>query len=158
LRSAHAAAIGQTRYILDRPAAGAFPIVRSGTAAPIYVDSADWPGIARAAADLEADIQRVTGVNTAIVRDAKSSSGNLIIVGTIGKSALVDQLIREKKIDAAGVTGKWEAFVIQVVAKPLPGVAYGLVIAGSDRPAPSMRRASPPSSIAAYFSTTRRPR
>ena len=33
LRSAHA--IGQTRYILDKPAPGAFPIVQAKTAAAI---------------------------------------------------------------------------------------------------------------------------
>jgi hypothetical protein len=36
-----APAIGRAHYILDKPAASAFPIVRSGTAAPIYVDSAN---------------------------------------------------------------------------------------------------------------------
>ena len=37
-------AIGQTRYILDKAAPGAFPIVQAKTAAAIYVD----PEIGRA--------------------------------------------------------------------------------------------------------------
>jgi hypothetical protein len=119
-------AIGQLPYILTKAAPGAFPIVEGKTAASIQVDAADWPGVARAARDLQADIARVTGV-TAV------TSENVIIVGTIGRSALVDQLIREHKIDATGVAGKWEAFAIQVVSKPLPGVASALVIAGSDK-------------------------
>jgi hypothetical protein len=121
-----ASAIGQVPYILTKAAPGAFPIVEGKTAASIQVDAADWPGVARAARDLQADIARVTGV-TAL------TSANVIIVGTIGKSALVDQLIREKKIDVTEVAGKWEAFAIQVVSKPLPGVASALVIAGSDK-------------------------
>lgn len=128
-----ASAIGQPPYILDKPAAGAFPIVAAKTAAAIYVDSADWPGVARAGADLSADIARVTGATAAIVHDARNPGANVIVIGTIGRSALVDQLIREKKIDVTGVAGKWEAFAIQVVARPLPGVASALVIAGSDK-------------------------
>lgn len=129
----HADAIGQARYILDKTAPGAFPMVQSKTAAAIYVDSADWPGVARAAADLQADIARVTGVTAGMVHDAGSLGPNVIVVGTIGRSALIDRLIREKKIDVTGVAGKWEAFAIQVVAKPLPGVNSALVIAGSDK-------------------------
>ena len=118
-----ALALGQQPYILTTPAPGAFPIVQAKTAASICVDTADWPGVARAAAGLQADIARVTGIAPAL---AHTATGNAIVVGTIGKSALIDRLIREKKIDAAGVAGKWEAFVIQTI----PG---GLVIAGSDK-------------------------
>src|ERR1022692_2101511 len=131
LRPAYA--IGQTRYILEKPAPGAFPIVQAKTAAAIYVDSADWPGVARAAADLQADIARVTAVTPALLHDAKGISRAAIIVGTIGRSPIIDQLVREKKIDTTQVAGKWEAFVIQVVANPLPGLASALVIAGSDK-------------------------
>ena len=127
LLASRAGAIGQTRYVLDRPsAAGAFPIVEARTAASIYVDSADWPGVARAAADLQADIERVTGIKPAIVHDAASLGAHAIVIGTIGRSALVDRMIREKKIDASGVAGKWEAFVIQTAGS-------ALVIAGSDK-------------------------
>ncbi|HZL78880.1 MAG TPA: glycosyl hydrolase 115 family protein [Candidatus Limnocylindrales bacterium] len=58
---------------------------------------------------------------------------NTIIVGTVGKSWIIDQLIREGKIDVSPITGKWESFFIQVVPEPLPGVASGLVIVGSDK-------------------------
>jgi hypothetical protein len=37
------------------------------------------------------------------------------------------------KIDVSDVRGRWEAFLIDVVEKPLPGVDRALVIAGSDR-------------------------
>ncbi len=126
-----AGALGKTPYVVDKPVAGAFPIVEGKAAAAIYVDTADWPGVARAAGDLSADIARVTGIAPVLTHDAKGA--NLIIVGTIGRSALVDQLVREKKIDVAGVAGKWEAFAIQTVAKPLPGINSAVVIAGSDK-------------------------
>ncbi len=45
----------------------------------------------------------------------------------------MDRLIQEKKIDVSAIAGKWESFLIQVVPKPLPGVASALVICGSDK-------------------------
>ena len=126
-------AVGKAPYVSTQPAPGAFPLVAGKAAASIYVDRADWPGVARTAGDLAADIARVTGATASLVRDPRSPGANVVIAGTIGRSALVDQLIREKKIDVAGVEGKWEAFAIQVVAKPLPGVNSALVIAGSDK-------------------------
>jgi len=131
LRTAHA--IGQTRYILEKSAPGAFPMVQAKTAAAIYVDPADWPGVARAAADLQADIARVTAVTPALLRATRGLGRAAIIAGTIGRSPIIDQLVRERKIDTAQVAGKWEAFVIQVVVNPLPGLASALVIAGSDK-------------------------
>jgi len=116
VRTAHA--IGQARYILQKPAPGAFPMVQAGVAAAIYVDSADWPGVARAAADLQSDIVRVTGVTPLLLHTTKGLGRAVIIIGTIGRSPILDQLVREKKIDTAQVAGKWEAFVIQVVAHP----------------------------------------
>ena len=119
-------AIGQTQYVVGRQSAGAFPMVQAKTAAAIYVDSADWPGVVRAAGDLQADIERVTGIQPAIVHDGASLGAHAIVIGTIGKSALVDRWIREKKVDVTGVAGKWEAFAIQATAS-------ALVIAGSDK-------------------------
>ncbi len=55
------------------------------------------------------------------------------MIGTISKSSIIDRLIREHKLDVSPITGKWEATVVQVVEKPMPGVARALVIAGSDK-------------------------
>ena len=57
----------------------------------------------------------------------------MVLIGTIGKSAVIDRLVREGKIDVSPIDGKWESFQIQVVPEPLPGVANALVIAGSDK-------------------------
>lgn len=129
----YANAIGQPHYILDKPVAGAFPIARAQTATRVYVDSADWPGVAHAAGDLQADVRRVTGIHTVLVRHQRAAGACANTVGTIGKSTLIDRWVREKKIDASGVTEQWEAFVTQTVANPLPGIADALVIAGSDK-------------------------
>ncbi|KFY81676.1 hypothetical protein V500_11192 [Pseudogymnoascus sp. VKM F-4518 (FW-2643)] len=62
----------------------------------------------------------------------KDYKDTVIIVGTIGHSTLIDQLIKDKKIDVSKIKGKWESFVSQVVKNPLPGVPKALVIAGAD--------------------------
>jgi hypothetical protein len=129
----NAFALGQARYVETVNASGSFPLVRAKSAAAVYVDSGDYAGVVRAAGDLIADVARVTGSTPPMAHDEKGLGANAVIAGTIGKSALIDRLIRERKIDARQITGKWEAFLIQVVAKPLPGVASALVIAGSDK-------------------------
>ena len=113
--------------------AGEFSIVARNAVATLYVDSADFSGVIRALGDLQADIQRVTNRNALNAHDEKGLGSNAIIVGTIGKSKIIDQLIRDRKIDANSIAGKWESFLIQVVPNPLPGVASALIIAGSDK-------------------------
>jgi hypothetical protein len=56
-----------------------------------------------------------------------------VIVGTLGKSQVIKDLIASGKIDVSEVQGKWETFLIKAVSNPVPGVDRGLVIAGSDR-------------------------
>jgi hypothetical protein len=129
-----ALAIGQTRYIEITASRGSFPLVGPRGASPIYVDAGDWPGVIRAVSDLQADIQRVTSLAPPITKDANERRPQqLVIVGTIGKSPLIDQLIRERKIDVSGIQGKWESFFLQTLENPLPGVTNALVIAGSDK-------------------------
>jgi hypothetical protein len=125
--------IGQARYVEDTPAAGSFPLVRGGVAATIYVDANDWPGVVRAAGDLQADIARVTDRKPALSTDPASARGLAVIVGTVGKSRVIADLVKAGKIDTSQITGKWESFFLQVVASALPGVDNALVIVGSDK-------------------------
>src|SRR4051812_22680865 len=103
-------AIGQTRYVENSPSRGSFPLVGPRGAATLVVASADWPGVIRAVNDLRDDVQRVTNVVPAV---ANRSAGVSVLIGTIGKSPLIDQLIRDKKIDVSGIQGKWESFILQ---------------------------------------------
>ena len=99
-------AIGQERYFEGVPSRGSFPIVQGNAAATIYVDSSDHVGVVRAANDLKADVARVTSLSPAISHEEKSLGKNAIIVGTIVKSRIIDQLIREWKIEIAQISGK----------------------------------------------------
>ncbi len=129
----HSLALGQPRYVENIPEANSFRLVHQKAAAKLYVDSSDYPGVGRAARDLQADILRVSGCEALLNEDGKSLSGDVVLIGTIGKSKIIDRLIRERKIDVSQIEGKWESALIQVVSHPLPGVARGLVIAGSDK-------------------------
>lgn len=73
--------------------------------------------------------QQILGPLYTTTKDYKNT---VIIAGTIGNSTLIDQLVKDKKIDVSKIKGKWESFVSQVVKNPLPGVSKALVIAGSD--------------------------
>jgi hypothetical protein len=105
---------------------------KEGTAC-IAVDPSDYP-VVKLAADLFAsDVQRLTGQRP-VLRDKAEGAGPSVIVGTLGHSALVDQLVRLQKLKGANqIKGRWEATLLEIVENPLPGTKRALVIAGSDR-------------------------
>ena len=126
-------AMGPAPYLELRPGPGSFGVAQGGVAAGIFVGADDFSGVIRAAGDLQLDINRVTGITPDFISGDSPAGTNIIIIGTIGKSAVIDRLIREKKIDVTFIAGKWESFFLQVVSDPLPGVKNGLVIVGSDK-------------------------
>lgn len=112
----------------ERPA---LVLAEAGRAAPVLVAEEESFAVRRAAGDLRQDIRRVSGAEPGAVRAA--SDEQLVLVGTLGSSPLIDRLAAEGRIDAAAIRGRWEGFLLQTVERPLPGVARALVIAGSDR-------------------------
>lgn len=120
-------------YISKSHVAGSFVLAEDGKVSSILIDETDFPGVKRVAGHLQSDIKLVTGVETLVTNDKKKCTGNTIIVGTIGNSNLIDELIRNGKINVDDVKGKWEVSLIQVVDNPFPGIERGLVIAGSDK-------------------------
>jgi len=125
-------ALSTGQYVTFNTAQGAFPLVQSGQSAPIYTDKADWPGVTLAATSLQNDVHSVTGQTPSLVNHTESGS-TPVIIGTIGHSAEIDSLIASGTLDVKPIKGKWESFIIQVVAHPEPGVVKALVIAGSDK-------------------------
>ncbi len=119
--------------ITTTPGAGSFALVATGKAPPLVVSASDHPGVVRVVGDLQGDIARVTGVQSALAIDAvPAGAAEVVLVGTLGMSPLIDQLVSSGKLDVGGVAGRWETFVIQPVDAPMPGVSRALVIAGSD--------------------------
>jgi hypothetical protein len=127
------AALGDAPMVSDAPAAGCVVLAQAGAAAPIWASDGDWPGVLRAAGDLQSDVERVTGTRPAFSTGSPAPGADAVIVGTLGRSAVIDGLVASGKLDAAAIRGKWESFIIQVVDNPIPGTARALVIAGSDK-------------------------
>lgn len=119
--------------VVDKPLAGAFPLVNNRTAAPVYIDSGEARVISIAAEAFKNDVSLVTGCAPAIKKDSIINAAFPVIVGTIGQSKLINHLVKTGKLDVAKVKGNWETFLISVIENPFPTVQRALVIAGSDR-------------------------
>jgi len=128
------AAVGEPTYVTATSAENQFVLsnFKKGST-PLVISSEDYPGVITALKNLKTDISKVTGREPEIIYTNNPNQKEIVIVGTIGKSAILDQLIKNKKLDVKAILGKWESFVIQTVDFPLPGVGKALVIAGSDK-------------------------
>ncbi|KAK7447068.1 hypothetical protein VKT23_014280 [Stygiomarasmius scandens] len=131
----HVNALGQTRCVEFDSSSSNFAVVQGGNAAPILLSEDDWPGVQRAASDFADDIERVTGTRPSLSNSSTSASNSSrpIIVGTLGKSALIDQVINATQMDVSSIEGSWESFMGMVVEDPLPGVDSAYVIVGADK-------------------------
>jgi len=127
-------ALGEPHYVSSKPTHAAFPLVEQRAAVPLIVSNSDWPGVVRTVGDLSSDIEQVTGVQPIVLHDRSDlHASTAVIIGTIGESPLIDDLIRHHKLDVSEIAGKWEAAVTTIVDHPMPGVQRALVIAGSDK-------------------------
>lgn len=120
------------RFVESSATPGSFRIAAPGVAAAILVDANDHPGVRRAAADLQADVGRVTGVTPVLLGGGSGAPPSAVIVGTLGRSQLIQRLVDRGKLDVKAIRSRWESSIIEVVAKPWAGVERALVIVGSD--------------------------
>lgn len=77
----------------DKRSPGSFPIVADSAATTLYVDATDHAVVRKATELLQQDIKMVTGKKP-FLTNAAPSSKNVIIIGTIGKSAIIDHLVQ----------------------------------------------------------------
>ncbi|RGV01770.1 glycosyl hydrolase 115 family protein [Segatella copri] len=97
----------------------------------IYMDTNDCKGVSYAAHALLKDIKSVSRATATLTSDAgflkkADTARPAILVGTIGHSAAIDQLVKQKRINGNLLKGKREKFIITLIDGQL-------VIAGSDR-------------------------
>ena len=97
----------------------------------IYMDTNDCKGVSYATHALLKDIKSVSGATATLTSDAgflkkTDTARPAILVGTIGHSAAIDQLVKQKRINGNLLKGKREKFIITLIDGQL-------VIAGSDR-------------------------
>ncbi len=125
---------GEPAVVTPVRSQGSVALATSGRCAPLVVCSNDWPGVIRAFTDLQNDLYRVTGRRPEFFTSSRAHRAEVIIVaGTVGRSALIDKLVRKGRIDVSVIEGKWESYLIETVDMPFPGVKKALVIAGSDK-------------------------
>lgn len=110
-----------------------FPIVSKNKVASIFVSPNDFNGVLRVAGHLQNDIKKVTSLKPNLLFKNYIDEDYVIIIGTLGKNTIIDNLVKEKVIDASQLKGKWEKFVTQVIDNPFGGTKKALVIAGSDK-------------------------
>lgn len=110
-----------------------FVLAEGSFVAPLLVDDQETVAVQRSATALQQDINRVTGIMPVAFSQLTGDAKKQIIIGTIGHSRFIDQLVKENKIDGAQLRGKREKFLIQTIQQPFPGVDEALVIAGSDK-------------------------
>ncbi|HEY1803529.1 MAG TPA: glycosyl hydrolase 115 family protein [Terracidiphilus sp.] len=126
-------ALGEPKYVSMSPSPESFVLAENGHPAPLVVSDSDWPGVARAVGDLGQDVGRVTGHDATVLKSDAPKGDEIVLIGTIGKSPLIDSLIKRHKLDVSGIAGQWEAVVTVVVDHPMMGVRRALVIAGADK-------------------------
>jgi Glycosyl hydrolase family 115/Gylcosyl hydrolase family 115 C-terminal domain len=117
----------QSIEVIESAQQGAVQLISETGVAAVVTDPSDDIAVQRAADALRGDLGKVAG------KLVTSNPAMPIIVGTIGQSRTIDALVASDKIDVAGMAGRWEAFVQQVVEAPMPGVERALIIAGADR-------------------------
>jgi hypothetical protein len=112
---------------------GLFVLSASGESTPLYASSDDYPGVIKVLKLLQSDIEMVTNARPELFIDKVPKSKEIVIVGTLGKSKIIDKLVKDKKLSVEHIKGKWETFLLQVVENPMPNVDRALVITGSDK-------------------------
>ena len=128
-------AIGQDTCVSFKSSPSSFAVASGGSVAPLFLSSDEWPGVQRAASDFVSDIEKVTGRAPRLsnVTSAVKSSTPPIIVGTLGKSSLIDAVVNRTQLDVSPVSGKWEAFLTRMVNNPLPGISKAYLVIGADK-------------------------
>ena len=108
---------------------GSFPLVGKETKADILIDINDDEVVNTVAHCVSEDVKAVTGKALSL-RTVLGDNKTLVIAGTIGNSKWIDSMVADAKLDTTGVTGRWEAYKLQLVRNPMEGVDIALVVMG----------------------------
>lgn len=104
----------------------AFPLLNNKKATNIYVSENEDKVVYTAIGMFCSDMEDVSGVSPARSNDIVD---NTIVIGTIGKSEYIDNLIGTKQLSTDKIKNQWEAFQIQIIKN---GDKKQLIVLGSD--------------------------
>src|SRR4051794_12895125 len=68
-------------YVSATGGAGSFPLVAGKKATALVISGSDHPGVIRVAGDLQADIERVTGIRPALHVDEIPEAAQVVLIG-----------------------------------------------------------------------------
>ena len=106
-------------------------VLANGTKkASFLVEDSAFPGVRRIAGKVANDVKLVTDQLPELVSTLSETGEYVVLAATIGRSALLDQLVADGLLDIEVVKGLWEVYRFEILE------AYGkklLVIAGSDK-------------------------
>ena len=130
-------AIGQDSCVSFTPSQSSFTVATGRSVASIYLSDDEWPGVQRAAADFASDVWKVTNSTPQLYNSTSqldpTPQSPPIIIGTLGKSSLIDAVVNYTRMDVSAISGSWESFMTKVVNNPLPGISSAYVIIGADK-------------------------
>lgn len=109
-----------------------FPIVNGGVATSVLADKLDDSLVDIASKLFITDVEKVTGKKPTYINALKKQE-NIIIAGTLAQSVFIKKLVKSKKLNVSALSGKWDAYNIVVINKPLKGVNKALVVVGSNK-------------------------
>jgi len=110
-----------------------FPLSVENTNTVVFCDSTEQEVVKIAANLFCSDVEMVTGRKPKLTHSLDSLTENVVIIGSIENSQLINQLVSAGKLNIDSLKGGWERFLVQTVDAPVTGVSKALVIAGSDR-------------------------
>jgi hypothetical protein len=127
------ALVADGQIVSETASAESFQLFAGGQASPIFLSAGDFPGVVRAANNLQSDMESVGGVKPVLSQSDTPAGSNVIVVGSLGKNPFIDSLVTAGKLDVSSIKGKWESFIVQSVTAPAAGIDKALVIVGSDK-------------------------
>lgn len=117
------------KFVFTKPADSSyFPLSVDGNPVSVVADKTDHKGVLLAIDNLKKDIRMVTGNQPNTVAGQYA-----LIIGTAGKSTLIDKLLKDNKIEANDILNKNEKYIIKTVENPTKNIKRALVIVGSDK-------------------------
>ncbi|MFG6462573.1 glycosyl hydrolase family 8 [Roseateles sp. DXS20W] len=119
--------------VCARDAAGSLALVRAGQPAAVVVEAGADPALQHVGRSFAGDLGRVAGRPAPLLAQLPRVARDVVVIGELGRSPLIDALQKSGKLRLDGLQGRWEAYRQVVVDKPFVGVERALVIVGSDR-------------------------
>ncbi|MDF3012827.1 MAG: glycosyl hydrolase [Cellvibrio sp.] len=127
-----ALALGEKSW-LAKSASSNLTLIDEKNTAELIIDSNEFPGVVRAAKNLQADIEKVSGKKPALHNLVDEKNKEIVLIGTLGKNTLIDQLVASHKLDVSKIRGQWDAYQVQIIEQPFPQVKRALVIVGANK-------------------------